>query len=253
MSERVGREQLLAMLLARTPDHVVDAVATPAPEDAADLADIRSDLADLALLSLPPAPVAPPPRLRERLLAARPRPRRPERPVIMVLDMINDHLTPGKPLEVPRARDIVPALEARLADARARGVPVIYACDSHEEGDPDFGFWPVHALAGTEGAEVWPELAPEPGDRVVKKPTFSAFHRSNLGAVLEELGADEIILTGCATELGLQATAVDALQRGYVVKVPPDCQAGVTAVAEQVTLLTLSTMPPYDPIYQRRK
>jgi nicotinamidase-related amidase len=250
MIERVGREQLLAMLLARTPDHVVDAVATPAPEDAADLAAIRGDLVDLALGA---GPVAPPPRLRARLLAARPRPRRPERPVMVVLDMINDHLTPGKPLEVPRARDIVPALKARLAEARARGVPVIYACDSHEEDDPDFGFWPVHAIVGTEGAEVWPEIAPEPGDRLVKKPTFSAFQRSNLGPVLEELGADEIILTGCATELGLQATAVDALQRGYVVKVPPDCQAGVTAIAEQVTLLTLSTMPPYDPIYLRRK
>lgn len=249
MIERVGREQLLAMLLARTPDHVVDAVATPAPGDAADLAAIRDDLADLALDA--PA-VAPPPRLRERLLAARPRPRRPQRPVVLVLDMIKDHLTPGVPLEVPRARDIVPALAARLAGARAQGVPVIYACDAHEADDPDFGFWPTHALEGSDGAEVWPAIAPEPGDRIVKKPTYSAFQRSNLADVLDELRADEIILTGCATELGLQATAVDALQRGFVVKVPPDCQAGVTAIAEQVTLLTLSTMPPYDPIYLRR-
>jgi hypothetical protein len=37
-----------------------------------------------------------------------------------------------------------------------------------------------------------------------------------------------------------------------VVKIPPDCQAGVTALAEQLTLLTLSTMPPYDPLYLRR-
>lgn len=249
MIERVGREQLLAMLLARTPDHAVDAVATPRPEDAADLAALRGDLADLALDA---EPVAPPARLRERLLAAKPRPRRPERPVLLVLDMIKDHLTPGLPLEVPRARDIVPALQARLAEARSKGVPVIYVCDSHQEDDPDFGVWPLHALDGTDGGDVWPDLAPEPGDRVVKKPTYSAFVRSDLGPLLTELRADEIILTGCATELGLQATAVDALQRGYVVKVPPDCQAGVTAIAEQVTLLTLSTMPPYDPIYLRK-
>jgi nicotinamidase-related amidase len=249
MIEPVGREQLLAMLLARTPDHVVDAVATPAPGDAADLSAVRGDLTDLALEA---APVAPPARLRTRLLAARPRVRRPERPVVLVLDMINDHLTAGLPLEVPRARAIVPALRAHLEAARARGVPVVYACDSHRADDPDFGFWPLHALEGTAGAEVWPEIAPAPGDRLVKKPTYSAFQRSDLGAVLEALGADEIILTGCATELGLQATAVDALQRGYVVKIPPDCQAGVTALAEQLTLLTLSTMPPYDPLYLRR-
>lgn len=250
MIERVGQEQLVAMLLARTPDHSIDALATPVPADAEDLARLRGALADLALAA---EPAAPPARLRQRLLAARPKPRRPERPVLVVLDMINDHLTPGLPLEVPRSRGIVPALAKRLADSRAEGIPVIYVCDSHEADDPDYGIWPVHALAGTEGADVWPALAPEPGDRIVKKPTYSAFVRSNLDAVLDELRADEIILTGCATELGLKATAVDALQRGYVVKVPPDCQAGVSELAEQVTLLTLTSMPPYDPIYLRKQ
>lgn len=249
--DRIGRDQLLAMLLARTPDHVVDATVAPVPEDASDLAALREDLADLALAALPPSPAAPPARLRARLLASRPRPRRPQRPVILVLDMINDHLTPGKPLEVPRARAIVPALKARLSAARTAGVPVIYACDSHRADDPDYGIWPEHALEGTEGADVWPEIAPEPGDRVIRKPTYSAFSRSDLAEVLSALGADEIVLTGCATELGLQATAVDALQRGFVVKVPPDCQAGVTPIAEQVTLLTLAAMPPYDPLYLR--
>ncbi|APR86078.1 Nicotinamidase [Minicystis rosea] len=239
----------MAMLLARTPDHAVDAVATPAPGDAEDLVAVRGDLVELAHAA---EPVAPPARLRERLLATRPRVRRPERPVMIVLDMINDHLTPGLPLEVPRARGIVPALQARIAEMRGKGVPVIYVCDRHEADDPDYGIWPMHALAGTPGTDVIPELAPQPGDRVIPKPTYSAFQRSTLGPVLEELRADEIILTGCATELGLQATAVDALQRGFVVKIPPDCQAGVTAIAEQVTLLTLSTMPPYDPIYLRR-
>lgn len=248
MSGRIGREHLSAMLLARTPDHVLDSLVAPSAEDRADLAALRASLADLARLA---APVAPPTRLRDRLLASRPRPRRPTHPVLIVLDMINDHLTPGRPLEVPRAREIVPALRARLEGARARGVPVIYACDSHDPADPDYGFWPEHALEGSEGAAVWPEIAPLPGDRVVKKPTYSAFSRSTLGPLLEELRADEIILTGCATELGLSATAVDALQRGYVVTVPPDCQAGVTEIAEQVTLLTLATMPPYDPFYLR--
>jgi nicotinamidase-related amidase len=173
--------------------------------------------------------------------------------VLVVLDMINDHLAPGGPLEVPRARAIVPALKSRLDDARRRRVPVVYVCDTHEEGDPDLAVWPVHALAGSPGADVWPELAPQPGDRIVRKPTYSAFTRSNLDDVLTELGADEIILTGCATELGLKATAVAALERGYVVTVPPDSHAGVSELGEHVTLMTLATMPPYDPIYMRKR
>ena len=249
MMEPIGREQLLARLLAGAPDRVLDALTTPVPADAAELAELRSALADLAHAT---APVAPPARLRERLMAATPRPLRPRRPVLVVVDMLNDHLTPGCPLEVPRARDIVPALQARLAGARARAIPIIYACDSHAPGDTDYLVWPVHALEGTEGAEVWPELAPQPGDRIVKKPTYSAFNRSDLAPLLEELGADEIILTGCATELGLHATAVEALQRGYVVTIPPDSQAGLSALVEGVTMLTLSAMPPYDPIYLRQ-
>ena len=249
MIERVGWEQLVALSLARAPERALDAAATPSPEDAADLARVRVALADLAHAA---EPVAPPARLRERLLATRPRPRRPQRPAFLVLDMIHDHLAPGGPVEVPRARDIVPALSARLSEAREKGVPVIYVCDAHDDDDPDYDVWPLHAQKGTEGAAVWHELAPQQGDRVVTKPTYSAFQRSELGPLLEEIRADQLILTGCATELGIHATAVDALQRGYVVTIPPDCQAGVSPLAEQVTLLTLASMPPYDPIYLRK-
>jgi nicotinamidase/pyrazinamidase len=248
MTERIGRERLLAMLLASTPDRMLDAITTLSPADTADLTDLRLGLVELAALV---SPVVPPAGLRGRLLAARPRPRRPRRPVMVVLDMINDHLTPGRPLEVERARDIVPALHRRLAEARSVGIPVVYACDSHSSDDPDYGVWPIHALDGSAGAGIWPALAPEPGDLVVKKPTYSAFTRSELGTVLEGLGADQIILTGCATELGIQATAVDALQRGYVVSIPPDSQAGVSELAENFTMLSLSAMPPYDPLYLR--
>jgi nicotinamidase-related amidase len=249
MIERLGREDLLGRLLAGTPDRALDAQVTPSPEDAADLAALRGELVELASLAPPVAPSA---RLRERLLAGRHRPLRPRRPVLLVLDMIVDHLTPGRPLEIPRAREIVPALQRRLTEARGQGVPVIFVCDSHSPDDPDLACWPAHALEGSEGAAIWPDLVPAPGDRIVKKPTYSAFTRSNLAAVLDELGADQLVLTGCATELGVHATAVEALQRGYVVTIPPDSQAGVSALAENMTLLTLASMPPYDPIYLRK-
>jgi nicotinamidase-related amidase len=247
MMEPMGREQLLELLLARRPDRVVDTAAFH-PVDTETVGELRRSLVELASAA---APVVPSTSLRERLLATRPRPRRPVRPVVLVVDMINDHLRPGGPLEVPRARDIVPALRARLDELRGKSVPVVYVCDTHEASDPDLLDWPSHALVGTDGPEVWPELAPAPGDYVVPKPTYSAFAGSKLGALLEELHADEIILTGCATEIGLNATAIDALQRGYVVTIPPEAQAGMTQLGEMVTLLTLATMPPRDPIYLR--
>ncbi len=250
MVDRVGRERLLEMLLAGTPDRVINVLAAASPEDATDLAELRESLA-LEALTAPPA--TPSKALRERLLATRPRVRRPKRPVLLVVDMIQDHLTPGKPLEVPRARDVVPALRKRLEEARSAGIPVIFVCDTHSPDDPDFDAWPVHALEGTPGADPWPELGVEPSDHLVRKRTYSAFTGSTLGPLLDELGADQIILTGCATEIGLAATATDALQRGFVVTIPPDSQAGTSAIGEQVTLLSLSAMPPYDPRYLRSR
>jgi nicotinamidase-related amidase len=247
MVTRIGRERLLEMLLAGTPERVVRAMAAGAPEDEAELASVREELAALAVAGAPP--LRPSPSLRDRVLSGRPRPRRPGHPVLVVLDMIDDHLRPGAALEVPRARAVVPALRRRLADARARRVPVIYVCDCHSPDDPDFRDWPVHAVEGTPGAEPWRELAPEPGDVVVRKRTYSAFTGSELGPLLDRLGADEIILTGCATEIGVAATATDALQRGFVVTVPPDCQAGTSALGEAMTLLTLSVLPPFHPRY----
>ncbi|MFO0589729.1 MAG: cysteine hydrolase family protein [Polyangiaceae bacterium] len=247
--DRFGKEQLLQMTLAGTPARIIDTVASLSPEDAADLVDVRSGLADLALAES--NLVAPSAALRERLLATRPRLRRPQRPVMVVLDMIQDHLTPGKPLEVPRARLIVPNLQRRLEEARAKSIPVVYVCDTHRLDDPDFHDWPVHAVEGTPGADPWPEIAPRRGDHLVRKRTYSAFTQSDLGALLEDLGADELLLTGCLTEMGMSATAHDALQRGYVVTIPPDVQAGASAVAEHVTLLSLSLMPPFEPRYLR--
>src|SRR4051794_31786077 len=120
MFERVGTERLIELLLAGAPARVVDGLAAASQEDTAELAVLREDLARLALAAPPAEPSA---RLRERLLAARPRPLRPQRPVVVVLDMIQDYLQPGGPLEVPRARDIVPALKLRLTEARALKVP----------------------------------------------------------------------------------------------------------------------------------
>src|SRR5688572_22041628 len=99
MDNRVGKDTLLSLLLQGTPDRVVDAAAAAHPADAADLAQIRESL---ALMALSASPVQPPPALRERVLSSRARPRRPKKPVLAVLDMIQDHLTPGRPLEVPR-------------------------------------------------------------------------------------------------------------------------------------------------------
>jgi nicotinamidase-related amidase len=123
----------------------------------------------------------------------------------------------------------------------------VYVVDEHDPEDSDLDSWGAHNVRGTSGASVWPALAPEPGDMVVRKPTYSAFSRSELANVLASLRVDTLVLTGCLTEVGLMTTATDALQRGYAIEIPRDSQAGATELNEQVALGVLELLPPYGP------
>ncbi len=249
MTDDPRQAALLDVLLQGRPERVSTLLLRgEGSETRAEAARVADALSALAL-ALPKE--QPSHELRARIL--RSLERRPlPRSAVLVIDMLNDHLAPGGAVEVPRARDIVPALVARLEVARASGIPVVYVVDRHEPGDLDLEAWTTHNVAGSKGAEVWPPLAPQPGDRVVPKATYSGFVGSGLDQVLAELAVDTLVLTGCLTEIGLMATAVDALQRGYAVEVPPDSQAGLGPQSESSTLAALSVMPPYGPARAER-
>lgn len=169
---------------------------------------------------------------------------RTARSALLVVDMIRDHLEEGRPLEVPRARAIVDALAAKIDRCRSEGVPIVYVVDEHPPDDPDLIAWGSHAVKGTGGSDVWPPLAPRAGDRVITKETYSAFTGTSLQDTLSELRCDTLIVTGCLTEMGLTATAMDALQRGYQVEIPPALQAGLSEATENVALGVMALMPP---------
>jgi nicotinamidase-related amidase len=87
---------------------------------------------------------------------------------------------------------------------------------------------------------------------VVTKPSYSGFFDTQLEQTLEELGVDTLVLTGCATEVQLMATATDALHRGFAVEVPPDSQAGTSEASELVTMGVLAALAPYTPARKAR-
>lgn len=240
--------ELLGFALSGRPERVEDGVfAISPPEFRAGVRDVRETIAALGVAE---GTVTPSVDLRARILESvkRQTPRR----ALVVIDMIHDHLAPGSLLEVPRARDIVPALSTRIREARAAGVPVVYIVDEHDPNDPDLDAWGTHAVKGTIGNQVWPDLAPESGDRIVKKPSYSAFFQTELANVLDMLKVDTLVLTGCLTEIGIVSTAIDAMQQGFAVEVPPDSQAGSCAEVETAAMGTMRVMAPFGPARKAR-
>lgn len=148
---------------------------------------------------------------------------------LLVIDMLEDFVRPGAPLEVPRTREIQPAVRRRVARARKEGELVVYVCDSHGKKDPEFDRmgWPAHAVAGTRGAAVAREIAPEPGDVVVEKKTYSGFHGTQLSSVLRRHGIRSVSLAGCVTNICILYTAYEAAVRGYEVAVDESVVAGL--------------------------
>jgi nicotinamidase/pyrazinamidase len=161
-----------------------------------------------------------------------------KRSALLVIDMLEDFVRPGAPLEVPGTRDILPALRRRISRARRKGERVVYICDAHRKNDPEFARmgWPPHAVAGTRGAAVVPEIAPEPGDVVVEKKGYSGFFRTSLQTVLRRHGIRIVSLAGVVTNICILYTAYEAAVRGYEVVVDESLVAGLDAKSHRFAL-----------------
>lgn len=157
---------------------------------------------------------------------------------LLVIDMLEDFVRVGAPLEVPETRKILPALRRRIRRARRDGELVVYLCDAHRKRDPEFARmgWPPHAVSGTPGAAVVAAVSPEPGDVVVEKRTYSGFFRTSLRSVLRRRGIRKLTLSGCVTSICVLYTAADAAMLGYEVTVEEALVAGLDRASHSFAL-----------------
>ena len=146
---------------------------------------------------------------------------------IIIIDMLNDFVTGS--LKCERAQRIIPNIKKLAASARQAGIPVIYSNDAHHPNvDHEFSVWGPHAIEGTPGAKVIPELSPQKGDYVIPKRRYSSFFGTELDELLRELKVQEVILCGLHTHICIRHTSADAFFRGYKVTVPEDCAESFT-------------------------
>jgi len=154
--------------------------------------------------------------------------------ILIVVDMINDFVT-GK-LGSDRAQKIVPNIVTLVGKAREHGVPVIFLKDAHNMTDKELGIWGEHAMKGSKGSEMIPELKPEKNDIVIEKKWYSAFVDTELPEILKKLNADTLIFTGTSTDICVQNNVAAAYFLGYDTIVPSDCTASIDEEAYEFSL-----------------
>jgi nicotinamidase/pyrazinamidase len=115
--------------------------------------------------------------------------------------------------------------------------------NGHFSDEPDFtATWPVHCLAGTNGAELSPRLDPILGwiDARFRKGHYSAaysgfegFDTDGMGLAdwLRERGVTDVDVVGIATDYCVKATALDAVREGFRTTVLLPYTAAVDASA----------------------
>ena len=143
------------------------------------------------------------------------------KPAVLVIDVINDFVSGVMGSE--RSSRVIDPIGRLLEHARSSGIPIIYASDSHTPDDREFDLWPDHAMEGSWGAQVVDEIKPRPGDHIVNKHCYSAFHDTELDDLLKSLEVDTVIITGIVTNVCVQHAAADAYFHGYDIVVPEDC------------------------------
>jgi ureidoacrylate peracid hydrolase len=158
---------------------------------------------------------------------------------VLVIDVQNDFCAPGGfydriGADLTGIQAMIPRLQRFLANAREAALPVIFAAAGYdakylssvqrERHLRGFGQVLPVCPSGTWGSQFF-GVAPEPGEPVIIKRRYSAFHGTELDVLLRSRGIRTIVLAGVATNVCVEAAARDACMRDYYVVIVDDCTA----------------------------
>lgn len=143
------------------------------------------------------------------------------RQALVMVDFAQAYFEPDSPLFANRPEVLGVAAEL-LAWARARKLLVCHTRVEYREDGLDGGvfFRKIPALkvfcTGNPLAETAPAVAPRADEPMVTKQYASAFFGTSLASLLRAQGVDCVLLAGMSTSGCVRASAVDAMQHGFI-------------------------------------
>jgi nicotinamidase-related amidase len=164
---------------------------------------------------------------------------------LLIIDMQRDFLESGGFGEmlgndVSQLRRTIEPNKALLKAWRAAGGLVIHTREGHR---PDLADLPPAKkvrgrspttigdagpmgrilVRGEAGHDIIAELYPTAGEPIIDKPGKGAFFATDLHAILQNRGIQQLIVTGVTTEVCVNTTVREANDRGYDCLVVSDC------------------------------
>ena len=168
----------------------------------------------------------------------------PAQTAVVLIEYQNDFVSEGGALhgavaDVMESTGMLGNTVKAVARARAAGATIIHCPISFAPGYGEISPAPYGILAGvvqnnafvkgTWGAEIAPELTPEPGDIVVEgKRGLDAFMSTNLDFILRSRGIRNVALGGFLTNCCVESTMRTAYEKGYNVFTLTDCVAATS-------------------------
>lgn len=161
---------------------------------------------------------------------------------LVVIDIQNDYFPGGKwtLFNMDAAADNAALL---LGDARGRGDLVVHV--RHEFPTADAPFF----APGSVGAQIHDKVKKVDGEHVVLKHQINSFRDTDLKAVLDQNGVEEVVICGAMSHMCVDAATRAAADFGYRVTVVHDACAsrdldfdGVSVPAAKVHAAYMSAL-----------
>jgi nicotinamidase-related amidase len=159
----------------------------------------------------------------------------PEKTAMLFFDCLNIYLHPADPerAAIVQASGQIQAMQRMYQACRESGIVIFYGQADHrpdgkdfwphvvglgytgQPGEPPRKTTPPAVVADSWGAQIIDELAPQPGDYIIKKHRWSTFFQTHMELSLRTAGIDTLLLAGGSTEIGIASTAYSARDWNY--------------------------------------
>ncbi len=175
-------------------------------------------------------------------------------PALLIVDMQNDFVRLGAPLEVPDARATFDVHQRLIKRFRDLGAPVVYTRFLATPEPSLLWRWSPQCAPPTlcchkgfarryddapgvlECTDIVSELAPEPQDLIIDKFGYGAFHGTPLSDLLRQRAVRSLVVTGTVTQICVEETAREAFHHGFATTMVADAVSSFAPDLHAATL-----------------